>query len=115
MGRKTGNKRRVISFPGRQTVDEKRALYGFIIFGSRARAELAREFLDILNAQPNMLIKVRLALALELFTMFALQAEDVCQWIVALRDLDVNESLFDAVKNTELNDSERVQIANWLD
>jgi len=115
MGRQTGNKRRVIPFPGRQTVDEKGALNGFIVFACRARPELAREFLDILKAEPNMQIKVRLSLALEIFTMFALQAEDVCQWIVALRDLDVNESLFDAVKNTELNDSERSQIAKWLD
>lgn len=114
MGRASGSKRRVVPFPGRRTCDERRALKGFMEFGCRTRSELAYELLDLLEKKPPLPTKLRAAVAVDIFSLFVQQMEDVCQWLIALRDLPSTESIFDAVKNTSLNDRERSQLVKWL-
>lgn len=114
MGRATGNRRRVATFPGRQTCNEQRALAGFIVFACRARPELAQELFQLLRQNAPLPTKVRSAIAIEIFSLFALQMEDVCQWLVALRDLPFTESILDAVKNSSLNDNDRIRLVTWM-
>ena len=114
MGRSTGNRRRVATFPGRLTCNEQRALAGFIMFACRARSELAYELLQLLGQKASLPTKVRSAISVEIFSLSALQMEDVCQWLVALRDLPLTESILDAVKNTSLNDNDRIRLVTWL-
>ena len=114
MGRVTGKGRRVAHFCGRQTCDEKRVLAGFILFACRARSELVWELLQLLRQKPSLPTKLRSAVAIEIFSLFAQQMEDVCQWLTALKDLTPNESLLDAVKNTSLNDNDRTSLATWM-
>ncbi len=114
MGRAIGNRRRVATFPGRRTCNEQRALAGFIIFACRARAELVQELFQLLGQNASLPTKVRSVIAIEIFSLFALQMEDVCQWLVALRDLPLTESILDAVKNTSLNNNDRIRLVTWM-
>ena len=114
MGRATGNRRRVTPFPGRQTCDEQRALAGFIVFACRARSELVWELFQLLRQKASLPTKVRSAVAIEIFSLFAQQMEDVCQWLTALKDLPLNESMLDALKNTSLNDNDRISLVTWM-